>query len=63
MDHSVHIVQRGTMFIDCTVLYTAAYIISIPKAVQVSLSNNDNYRGISLFNCICKLYDNVTLLL
>ena len=27
------------------------------------LSNIDNYRGISLFNCICKLYDNVTLFL
>ena len=38
-------------------------IISIPKDVQVSLSNIDNYRGIALFNCICKLYDNVTLLL
>ena len=30
-------------------------IISIPKDVQVSLSNIDNYRGIPLFNCICKL--------
>ena len=46
--------------------YTSTYllessIISIPKDVQVSLSNIDNYRGIALFNCICKLYDNVTL--
>ena len=38
-------------------------IISIPKDFQVSLSNMDNYRGIDLFNCICKLHDNVTLLL
>ena len=38
-------------------------IISIPKDVQVSLSNIDNYRGISLFNGICKLYDSVTLFL
>ena len=38
-------------------------ITSIPKDVQVSLSNIDNYRYISLFNCICKLYDNVTLFL
>ena len=38
-------------------------IISIPKDVQVSLSIIDNYRGIALFNCICKLYDNVTLFL
>ena len=27
------------------------------------MSNSDNYRGISLFNCICKLFDNVILLL
>ena len=38
-------------------------IISIPKDVQVSLSNIDKYRGIVLFNYICKLYDNVTLFL
>ena len=38
-------------------------LIYIPKYVQVSLSNIDNYRGISLFNCICKLYDNITLFL
>ena len=36
-------------------------IISRPKDVQVVLFNIDNYNGISLFNCICKLYDNVTL--
>ena len=38
-------------------------IISIPKDVQVSLSNIDDYRGIALFNCICKMYDNITLFL
>ena len=38
-------------------------IISIPKDGQVSLSNIDIYRGIVLVNCICKLYDNVTLFL
>ena len=38
-------------------------IISIPKDAKVSLSNIDNYRGIALFNCICKLYDNITLFL
>ena len=38
-------------------------IISIPKDVKVSLSNIDNYRGIALFNYICKLYDNITLFL
>ena len=26
-------------------------------------NNIDNYRGIALFNCICKLYDNITLFL
>ena len=35
-------------------------VISIPKDAKVSLSNIDNYRGIALFNCICKLYDNIT---
>ena len=38
-------------------------IVSIPKDPKLSLSNSDNYRGISLFNCICKLFDNVILLL
>ena len=38
-------------------------ILLIYKDVQVSLSNIDNYGGIALFNCICKLYDTVTLLL
>ena len=34
-------------------------IVSIPKDHNVSLSNSDNYRGISLFNCIGKLFDSV----
>ena len=38
-------------------------IIYIPKYVQVSLFNIDSYRGISLFYCLCKLYDNATLFL
>ena len=38
-------------------------IISIPNDVPVSLSNIDNYRGIALFICICKLYDNITVYL
>ena len=38
-------------------------IVSIPKDPKALLSNRDNYRGISLFNCICKLFDNVILLL
>jgi hypothetical protein len=32
-------------------------IISIPKDIKLSASNSDNYRGISLFNSICKVYD------
>ena len=36
-------------------------IISIPKDRTASLSNSDNYRGISLFNSICKLYDYVII--
>ena len=38
-------------------------IISIPKDNTASLTSSDNYKGISLFNSICKLFDNVILLL
>ena len=38
-------------------------IISIPKDRTASLTTSDNYRGISLFNAICKLFENVILLL
>ena len=34
-------------------------IISIPKDIRSSLSSSDNYRGISLFNGICTLFDYV----
>ena len=36
-------------------------IISIPKDRTASLSNSDNYRGISIFNSICKMYDYVII--
>ena len=36
-------------------------IISIPKDRSASLSNSDNYRGISLFNSMCKLFDYVII--
>ena len=36
-------------------------IISIPKDICSSLSSSDNYRGISLFNGICKLFDYVIM--
>ena len=38
-------------------------IISIPKDRTASLTTSDTYRGISLFNAICKLFDNAILLL
>ena len=34
-------------------------IISIPKDLKSSLCNVDNYRGISLFNSIAKVFDYV----
>ena len=37
--------------------------ISIPKDSTASLTTGGNYRGISLFNALCKLFDNVILLL
>ena len=36
-------------------------IVSIPKDNKASLSDCDNYRGISLFNSINKLFDHVIL--
>ncbi len=36
-------------------------IVSLPKDRTASLSNSDNYRGISLFNSICKLFDYVII--
>ena len=38
-------------------------IILIPKDRTASLTTSDDYRGISLFNAIFKLFDNVILLL
>ena len=32
-------------------------IISIPKNARGDMSQSDNYRGIALCNCICKLFD------
>ena len=36
-------------------------IISIPKDKTASLSNSDNYRGISMYNSIHKLFDYVII--
>ena len=36
-------------------------IVSIPKDNRGSLSNSENYRGIALSNCICKIIDTVLL--
>ena len=38
-------------------------IISIPKDMKSSLSSSTNYRGISLFNAIGKVFDYVILLI
>ena len=32
-------------------------VISIPKNTRGDMSQSDNYRGISLCNCICKWFD------
>ena len=36
-------------------------IISIPKDIKSSLRDSNNYRGISLFNAICKVYDHAII--
>ena len=41
----------------------ASTIISIPKDMRASLCKSDNYRGISLFNAICKVFDYVIMYL
>ena len=38
-------------------------IISIPKDMKSSLRDSNNYRGISLFNAICKVYDYAIIVL
>ena len=38
-------------------------IISIPKDGTASLTTSNNYRGTFLFNEICKLFDNIILVL
>ena len=40
-----------------------SFIISIPKDFKASWCNRNNYRGISLFNAICKVYDYVIIYL
>ena len=35
----------------------SSMVISIPKNTRGDMSQSDNYRGISLCNCICKLFD------
>ena len=39
----------------------ASTIISIPKDMRASLCKSDHYRGISLFNAICKVFDYVIM--
>ena len=35
----------------------SSIIISIPKDARGDMSRSDNYRGIALCNCICKLFE------
>ena len=53
------------MFVHGYTLYDLlqSSIISITKDSTASLTTSDNYRGTSLFNAICKLFDNVILVL
>ena len=41
----------------------ASTTISIPKDMRASLCKSYNYRGISLFNAICKVFDYVIMYL
>ena len=41
----------------------ASTIIAIPKDMRASLCKSDNYRGSSLFNAICKVFDYVIMYL
>ena len=38
-------------------------IISLPKDMTSSLRDSNNYRGILLFNAICKVYDHAIIFL
>ena len=38
-------------------LASTIIIISIPKYARGDMSQSDNYRGIALCSCICKLFD------
>ena len=64
--HQLHVVLStlfNTMLIHGytpSVLFKST-ILSIQKDYKTSESSSDNFRGISLFNCICKLYDHVIL--
>ena len=43
--------------------HSKSLIISITRDDIASLTNNDNYRRIASLNYICKIFDNVLLLL
>ena len=52
--------QCYTMYIIRRIIFKST-IVSIPKEKSVSLSYSNNYRGISLFNCINRLYEYVLI--
>jgi hypothetical protein len=69
--YSDHLINSGNrLYVILSILFNAmlihghtpddlldSSIISIPKDRKSSLSNSNNYRGISLFNAICKIFD------
>ena len=60
--HCLHVFL--SLLLNCMIVHghtpkdlLASTIISIPKDMRASLCKSDNYRGISLFNAICKVFD------
>ena len=69
-----HII-KGTLYVLLSLLYNLMFYhgytpadlmksttVSIPKDNKASLSGSHNYRGISLFNSLSKLFDHIILL-
>ena len=75
--NSYHLINGGhrllvvlSLLFNCMILYghthrdlLASAIISIHTDMRASLCKSDNYRGISLFNAICKVFDYVIMYL
>ena len=66
--HHMHILL--SLLFNCMIVHghtpkdlLTSTIISIPKDMRAALCKSDNYRGISLFNAICKVFDYVIMYL